>query len=135
MIKKICLVTRRGKKVMGRKVVVTSVFETDIENIWCKIQDIETLREICKPKASFISYGNIPPVWKEGETFYFKMFLHRFIPIGKHTINVIKIDKKSRENFYENNKEGKLKNLFDNFYYKEDIDSIVNEIEKLLNCG
>ena len=41
--------TRRGKKVMGRKVVVTSVFETDIENIWCKIQDIETLREICDP--------------------------------------------------------------------------------------
>ena len=97
MIKKICLVTRRGKRVMGRKVVVTSVFETDIENIWCKIQDIETLREICKPKVSFISYGNIPSVWKEGETFYFKMFLHRFIPIGKHTINVIKIDKKSRE--------------------------------------
>ena len=43
--------------------------------------------------------------------------------------------KKSRENFYENNKEGKLKNLLDNFYYKEDIDLIVNEIEKLLNCG
>ena len=63
---------------MGRKVVVTSVFETGIENIWCKIQDIETLREICKPKASFISYGNIPPVWKEGETFYFKMFLFLF---------------------------------------------------------
>ena len=58
MIKKICLVTRRGKRVMGRKVVVTSVFETDIENIWCKIQDIETLREICKPKASFISYSS-----------------------------------------------------------------------------
>lgn len=32
MIEKICLVTRRGKRVMGRKVVVTSVFETDIEN-------------------------------------------------------------------------------------------------------
>ena len=97
MIKKICLVTRRGKRVMGRKVVVTSVFETDIENIWCKIQDIETLREICKPKASFISYGNIPPVWKEGETFYFKMFLHRFIPIGKHIIHIIKIDNEARE--------------------------------------
>ena len=47
----------------------------------------------------------------------------------------LKFTKKSRENFYENNKEGKLKNLLDNFYYKEDIDSIVNEIEKLLNCG
>lgn len=29
----------------------------------------------------------------------------------------------------------KAMDLFDNFYYKEDIDSIVNEIEKLLNCG
>ena len=77
----------------GNRVVVTSVFETDVENIWCKIQDIDTLREICKPKASFISYDNIPLIWKEGETFYFRMFLHRFIPIGKHTINVIKIDK------------------------------------------
>ena len=82
---------------MGRKVVVTSVFETDIENIWCKIQDIETLREICQPKASFISYDDVPSVWKEGETFCFKLFLHRFIPIGKHTISIIKIDKKSRE--------------------------------------
>ena len=43
--------------------------------------------------------------------------------------------KESREKFYENNKEGKLKNPLDNFYYKEDIDSIVKEIEKLLNCG
>lgn len=81
----------------GNRVVVTSVFETDIENIWCKIQDIDTLREICKPKASFISYDNIPLIWKEGETFYFRMFLHRFIPIGKHTINVIKIDKNQRK--------------------------------------
>ena len=56
---------------MGRKVVVTSVFETDIENIWCKIQDIETLREICKPKASFISYGNIPPVLERGGNILF----------------------------------------------------------------
>ena len=97
MIKKICLTTRDGKRVVGCKIVVTSVFETDIENIWCKIQDIETLREICKPKASFISYDDVPSVWKEGETFCFKLFLHRFIPIGKHTISIIKIDKKSRE--------------------------------------
>ena len=60
MIKKICLTTRDGKRVVGCKIVVTSVFETDIENIWCKIQDIDTLREICKPKASFISYDDVP---------------------------------------------------------------------------
>ena len=59
--------------------------------------------------------------------------------MSQSEVYVFEVDKipfkKSRENFYENNKEGKLKNLLDNFYYKEDIDSIVNEIEKLLNCG
>mgnify|MGYP000122912528 FL=1 len=104
---------------MGRKVVVTSVFETGIENIWCKIQDIETLREICKPKASFISYGNIPPVWKEGETFYFKMFLHRFIPIGKHAINIIKIDKKARE--IVSNEYNKRVTIWNHYINMEDV--------------
>ena len=82
MIKKICLMTRGGKEVVGRRVVVTSEFEANRENIWCKIQDIDTLREICKPKASFISYDNTSPTWKEGKSFCFKMFLHGFIPVG-----------------------------------------------------
>ena len=38
MIKKICLMTRGGKEVVGRRVVVTSEFEANRENIWCKIQ-------------------------------------------------------------------------------------------------
>lgn len=74
MIKKICLVTRRGKKVMGRKVVVTSVFETDIENIWCKIQDIETLREICKPKASLYLMAIFLLFGKRGKHFILRCF-------------------------------------------------------------
>lgn len=97
MAKKIQLTTRKGKKVLGRRVTITSVLETNINNIWNKIQDIETLREICNPKASFISCDNMPLVWKEGRTFIFKMYLHKVIPIGSHTINIIKIDKTSRE--------------------------------------
>ena len=97
MIKKICLLTRGGIEVVGRRVVVTSEFEANRENIWCKIQDIDTLREICKPKASFVSYDNTSPTWKEGKSFCFKMFLHGFIPVGKHTINVIKMDKSTGE--------------------------------------
>lgn len=50
MIEKICLMTRSGEEVVGRRVVVTSEFEADRENIWRKIQDIDTLRKICKPK-------------------------------------------------------------------------------------
>lgn len=97
MIQTIGLTTRKGKSVTGRRITITSTIGTNIENIWTKIQDIETLREICKPKASFISCGTSPLVWKEGETFVFKLFLHGFIPVGKHTINVVKMDRTSRD--------------------------------------
>ena len=76
MIQKVKLITREGKKVMGYRVTVTSDFHSNIENIWDKIQDIDTLREIC---------------------FIFKMYLHGFLPVGRHTINVVKMDKTSRE--------------------------------------
>ena len=46
MIQKVKLITREGKKVMGYRVTVTSDFHSNIENIWDKIQDIDTLREI-----------------------------------------------------------------------------------------
>lgn len=97
MIKKVQLTTLEGKKVTGRQVIVVSDFETNIENVWQKIQDVDTLREICKPKASFCSYENSPLIWEEGRSFLFKMYLHGIIPIGKHTINVIRINKSSRE--------------------------------------
>lgn len=97
MIKKICLITRSGKKVVGRRVVVTSEFGANKKNIWRKIQDIDTLREICKPKASFISNDNTSLTWREGASFCFNMFLHGFIPVGKHTINVIKMNEESGE--------------------------------------
>ena len=80
MIQKVKLITREGKKVMGYRVTVTSDFHSNIENIWDKIQDIDTLREICKPKASFIACDDSPIQWK-----------------GRHTINVVKMDKTSRE--------------------------------------
>lgn len=119
MIKKICLMTRGGKEVVGRRVVVTSEFEANRENIWYKIQDIDTLREICKPKASFVSYDNTSPTWKEGKTFRFKMFLHGFIPVGKHTINVIKMDKSTGE--IVTNEYNKKVTIWNHYIHMEEI--------------
>ena len=72
MSQKVKLTTREGKKDMGCRVTVTSNFHSSIENIWNKIQDVDTLREICKPKASFISCDNSPMLWKDGKSFVFK---------------------------------------------------------------
>lgn len=97
MVRKVQLITREGKKVKGRQVIITSNFEANIESIWNKIQDIDTLKEICKPKANFISCDDSPLIWEEGRSFVFKLFMHRLIPIGKHTINIVKMDKSSRQ--------------------------------------
>ena len=97
MIQKIELTTRKGKKVTGRRVAVTSDFPSHIENIWTKIQDVDTLREICRPKARFVACGDAPVQWKEGETFVFKMYVHCFFPLGRHTIHVVKMDRASHE--------------------------------------
>ena len=78
MIQKVKLTTREGKKVMGYRVTVTSDFHSNIENIWDKIQDVNTLREICKPKTSFIYCDDSPVLWEEGRSFVFKLFLHGF---------------------------------------------------------
>ena len=46
MIQKVKLTTREGKKVMGYRVTVTSDFHSNIENIWDKIQDVNTERDL-----------------------------------------------------------------------------------------
>ena len=72
MIKKICLMTRGGKEVVGRRVVVTSEFEANRENIWYKIQDIDTLREICKPKPVLYLMIILLLLGKKGNLFALK---------------------------------------------------------------
>ena len=134
MIQKVKLTTREGKKVMGYRVTVTSDFHSNIENIWDKIQDVNTLREICKPKASFIACDDSPIQWKEGKTFIFKMYLHGFLPVGRHTINVVKMDKTSREidtKEYDVVKWNELENVqyFYNFFKKheQEFEEVIHE--------
>jgi len=118
MIKKIEL-THKGKKVTGRQIVVTSEFETNIENIWCKIQDVDSLREICNPRASFVFCDDSLLVWEEGKSFLLKVYLHKIIPLGKHTLNMIKIDKKSRE--IVSNEHNKAVQIWNHYIKMEDI--------------
>ena len=119
MTKNIQLTTRKGKKVTGRQIIITSDFNTNIEHIWSKIQDVETLRQICKPKARFTSCDGSSHIWEEGKSFIFKLFLHGFIPIGKHTINVLMINKVSRE--LQTKEHNKIVTIWNHYIKMEEI--------------
>ena len=58
--RKIELKDKEGKIRIGRKISVSSIFDCPPEIMWEKILDLDTLIEICKPKASFKSVSENP---------------------------------------------------------------------------
>ncbi|MDR2083868.1 MAG: hypothetical protein LBP67_02595 [Bacteroidales bacterium] len=94
---KIELKDKNGKNRIGRKISVSSTFNCSPEIMWEKLLDIETLIEICKPKASFKSVSKMPEKWEENVIYKFKLFIYGFIPFGKHEILLENIDQSRKE--------------------------------------
>lgn len=99
MIEKIKIVSRSGKQRIGRRITVTTEFNALPDEVWGKILEFDTLKYISRPKARFIPCSKGAFEWREGRTYHFRLFLHNFLPMGKHTIHVKKVDKASLEIF------------------------------------
>ncbi len=105
MIEKITLTRADGKRVTGRRVTVRSNFGAEIDAVWSKIQNFETLQQICAPMARFVPRGETSPVWKQGHTIKFRLWPHGFIPVGVHTIHIERLDETSHQiQFHESNR-------------------------------
>lgn len=70
----------------------TSVFPATREVVFQKLQQLETLRYIAKPYASFEPVGNVPDTWAVGNVSSFRFKLFGIIPYGTHTIRIIRFD-------------------------------------------
>ena len=70
----------------------TSVFPAGRDDVFQKLQRLETLQYIARPYATFDPAGNIQHTWTEGSTssYYFRLF--GIIPYGIHTIHIIRFD-------------------------------------------
>jgi hypothetical protein len=69
---------------------VTSIFPASREKIFAKLQEIETLRYICSPLATFTPLGDSHK-WQAGAVFRFDLTACR-LKFGVHTINVKRFD-------------------------------------------
>lgn len=97
-MEKISLIDRNGKSKIGRKISVTSTFESTTDKIWERLLNINTLIEICKPKATFKSCsGKIPEKWEIQKTYPFKLFIYGLIPMGRHEIVLELMDRENRK--------------------------------------
>lgn len=95
--KKAEIADRKGNTQKGRIISVTSTFDCPPENIWGKLQNVDTLIEICKPKASFKSISEIPEKWEKNIIYKFKLFIYGFIPVGTHEIRLVDVNESKKE--------------------------------------
>ena len=111
--RKIELKDKEGKIRIGRKISVSSIIDCPPEIMWEKILDLDTLMEICKPKASFKSVSENPRKWEENIIYRFKLFIYGFIPLGEHEILLESINESQKEiQSREHNKIVKIWNHF-----------------------
>jgi len=86
-------------------IIKSSVFNASKDEVFRRLQKLETWQYIATPFAQFVPLGDEQSIkWREGETFSFKLFLFYKIPFGIHTIRVISFDKNLGVSTHEHNK-------------------------------
>ena len=82
-----------------RTISIATILPASIDTIWENLQQIKTLQYIAAPYAYFKSVGNRGMEWKEGEISQFYLKVFGFLPLGVHTIKVVKLNRKTLEIF------------------------------------
>ena len=79
---------------MKRKTIcISSTFSASLDEIWNRLRQLETLRHIAAPFATFEPFDKKALVWEEGATMDFYLKLFGVFSLGKHSIKVIQFDK------------------------------------------
>jgi len=62
--------------------------------MWDELQKINSLMQVASPLLTFKSQNGLalPETWEAGKTYAFDLVAFNVLPLGKHTIEVKKID-------------------------------------------
>lgn len=97
-MKTVQLIDRKGKIRKGRKVVITTTLNGNVHEVWQRIQNVDTLVEICKPMARFTPHnGEMPTSWIIDRGYDFNLYFHCILPMGKHTIRIESMNEQTHE--------------------------------------
>ena len=67
----------------------TSIFPASRENVFKRLQKLETLQYIASPYAAFEPVGNAADCWKVGTVSSYRLHLFGIFPFGTHTIRIV----------------------------------------------
>lgn len=77
---------------------ISTYFACSEDELWEKIKEPWSLQYVAAPILSFIPEGGVTLTgdWEVNKPYPLKLFLFSVIPLGTHTITLIKIDKESK---------------------------------------
>ncbi|MCR4951657.1 MAG: hypothetical protein K6A40_10075 [Solobacterium sp.] len=70
----------------------SSVFPAPREEVFARLQKLETLQAVAKPYAAFEPVHEADTVWTCGSTSEYRLKLFGVIPFGTHRIHIVRFD-------------------------------------------
>lgn len=74
---------------------VTTILPGSAERLWGLIVQPRSLRYVASPLLYFVPVdgGALPEAWDEGVDYTFRLYFLGFLPMGRHTIRLVRIDR------------------------------------------
>lgn len=84
----------KGKRVKGRRLLVSTVLPINIEKAWENVQTPELLQFVAQGMITFKPVdGTFPRKWEVGKTYGAKMLIFGWIPFGGvHYLHILTVD-------------------------------------------
>jgi hypothetical protein len=90
---------RQGTPRQGKRVRVQSIFDLAPQEVWQKVTTPALLVSVTHPVMTFrpVDGGPLPEDWQVGDSVDLKLYGLGFIPLGRHTISLERLDAGRRE--------------------------------------
>jgi hypothetical protein len=77
------------------RVFVESVLPATTDSVWAALQRTETLQRVAAPVLHFrpTEPGGLPARWSEGCEATLRLLLFGVLPLGRHTIRIVMVDR------------------------------------------
>jgi hypothetical protein len=78
-------------------VTISTTLACSAEDLWKQIIEPKSLQFVASPMLTFVpmNEGDLSDEWKVNTPYPLRIFFFGILPLGKHTINLIKIDKQT----------------------------------------
>ncbi|PIE40730.1 MAG: hypothetical protein CSA49_07030 [Gammaproteobacteria bacterium] len=100
--------------------------------LWEKIIKLDSLQFVAAPLLAFkaVDSNSQNSTWELGRDYPFKLYLFKYIPLGSHTIQLVKLDK--NQNLILSHESGQLTPVWNHkIYFKELQSGVVSYTDEI----